>query len=662
MWYNRKSTIFSIAGAFLVAMALAHFVAFFVYLGLANTQNRLVTSNQYLFMWINLVGFILDIQALYVVSTYKATSRILNWTMLWIAYSIIMIIFAIFMIGGYGYQHDVPASIWSVTWIIPALIAIIYTFKARSGYCVSRMMGIDEYRPHLADSSLRSMFYGFMQSVFPPLFWILNFVIAFCLILQALWLASDHRRFPAPGVTSVVKANNNKSSYNMHFWCFNADKTKDKSVENPTFLLFTDFCEPSTSMVGTAQALGRMGYTACVIDRPGYGWSEPGYWPQKPDDVVDGIESGLSKQNIKGPYVLVGYGQGGVWSQLFVQRHADKVAGVALLDTYPNTEILENFAYNKTDAMKNLQGLSTWPKDGSDDPPPLVDPSAEHKKSASLTAWRAFSPLAFVRSKNQDWDGYKPNEYLSVHKAMVGNNYYYQACYFEYDGTGTKIYNEMFMSMKSATKSILAFQHWPLRWPAFPVGMSGTKTVGSVNTTINGNSATDSHIPLLLIISETSVDSNCKAQGITDDDDCKDWQALAWFRYRQQQMYYQTLTNNVLLLLCSGKIDEDPYPCSPGFVWKRPEWVAIQLVGRFIGTDAIPKPSESPSSSVTATETSTQTETKTPTSTFTPTDGQTWATTQTVVFTTTVDGVPKVVIATDIQTRTLGDATPNTMQ
>ncbi|KAJ1672675.1 hypothetical protein EV182_006718, partial [Spiromyces aspiralis] len=360
MWYNHMSTIFSWQGLIIILMSLAHLIAFFVYLGLANKSGRLVTSNQYLFMWINLVGFIFDIQALYVVSTYRASSRMLRWIFGWVIYSVIMLLFTVFMIGGYGYQNDVPASLWSVTWFLPLFFMLIYTFKARSGYCVSRMLGINEYRPRLADGRARALYYGFMGLVFPPLFWLIGFFFAFCLILQALWTGSDHRIYPVPGLLTSVQANGAGSWYDLHYWCVGP------TTSDQTYLLLTDFCEPSTTMIGLAQSLASHGKRACVIDRPGYGWSRPGYWPQVSSDVVESIHQGLQNLNINGPYVLVGAGQGGLWWQLYLQSHSENIAGVVMIDTYPNNEMIETLAYNRTKTLVNLRNFNVQQQSSSD--------------------------------------------------------------------------------------------------------------------------------------------------------------------------------------------------------------------------------------------------------------------------------------------------------
>ncbi|KAJ1677890.1 hypothetical protein EV182_005232 [Spiromyces aspiralis] len=262
-----------------------------------------------------------------------------------------------------------------------------------------------------------------------------------------------------------------------------------------------------------------------------------------------------------------------------------------------------------------------------------------------------------------------------MHKSLVGNNYHYQACYFEYGGTGTQLYQALYKYMSASVDSVLTYLHWPLRWPSFPeTSPSGSLTGGgngngttviqpSDNDDSNGgvSKATKSTIPLILFISQASINSDCSSQHITNDQDCKNWQALAWFRFRQQQMYYQTLTNNVLLLMCTGTTSTDPIPCAPGFVWRRPDWLSIQLINGFGGNVSDGDSSETTSSSNGSDMSSPTSTTSTVTKTQTATSVESWLETVTTTITQVTEGETHTITETHLTTRTLGDIKTSTL-
>ncbi|KAJ2855793.1 hypothetical protein GGI22_004008, partial [Coemansia erecta] len=65
MWYFRKHTVYSVPGLFLVAMAIMYGIGFLAYIGVAVKRGRIVHHDDFTFMWINLIGFILTLQALF---------------------------------------------------------------------------------------------------------------------------------------------------------------------------------------------------------------------------------------------------------------------------------------------------------------------------------------------------------------------------------------------------------------------------------------------------------------------------------------------------------------------------------------------------------------------------------------------------------------------
>jgi len=72
--------------------------------------------------------------------------------------------------------------------------------------------------------------------------------------------------------------------------------------------------------------------TVVTYDRAGYGWSRKGRFPRTSSQIVSELAEVLENASLKGPYVLVGHSQGGLYLQLFGRLHPDRVAGAVFLD------------------------------------------------------------------------------------------------------------------------------------------------------------------------------------------------------------------------------------------------------------------------------------------------------------------------------------------
>ncbi|KAJ1903119.1 hypothetical protein LPJ81_003232 [Coemansia sp. IMI 209127] len=618
MWYFRKHTVYSVPGLFLVAMAIMYGIGFLAYIGVAVKRGRIVHHDDFTFMWINLIGFILTLQALFVISAYRATSRYLYWTVPWMVYGALMVVFSLCITGGYGSIGSAPGAAWAILWVFPSAAISVYSWKARRGYTVDRIMGIPEYRPRLAESRGMTLFYVALDNAFPWASWLVCLFFGLLLVIQALCLAADHSKYKMPGTLVPIQTNNGENWYDLHVWCQGYDGS-DQS--KPVFVMLTEFGMPSTAMEGLAQGVAANGYAACVIDRPGYGWSDPGYWNQNPLDVVKSINQALTKYPITNPVILVGWGEGGVWAQLYMQA-ADytQVVGVVMLDTFPNHEILQTFALNKTTTLQNLRQfrsaqVSNSSSSSSDSTTSTTevhfDKSLESAISRGYSNWRAVSPLALHRTRNGDWSGFKPADSLGMHVSLFRNNRYYQAKYFEYGGTGATLYQALLGYTTAGTDSILTYHHWPLRWPAFlqqsgdAFSSSSLRRRDDTTVTSTTQASANAEIPVVIIASGKQFNSDCSAQGITDSEDCTMWQAFAWFYYRQQVEYQQTLSQNAAFLMCTGTVDEDNQDCDTDFVWRRPSWLASALVSQFFDQNSqsnSTSTSAEPSSSSTSTD------------------------------------------------------------
>ncbi|KAJ2277936.1 hypothetical protein EV176_001943 [Coemansia sp. RSA 451] len=600
MWYFRKHTVVSVPGLIVLALTLSFGIAFFAYIGVANKRSRLVKRNEFLYMWEAFIGTTLGLQALFVVSAYRASNRYLYWTLGWILYGIVMCALALCVVGGYGATKDAGAAIWAVLWAVPAVAISVYAAKARRGYAVDRVMGIPEFRPRLSDSRGSVLCMVALDTAFPWTTWLIGVFFALLVAIQALALANDHRLYKQPGRLVPVQTNGGEDWYDMHVWCAGYDAETQKS-NRPVFVLLPDFGMPSTSMQGLMQGFANAGHPACIVDRPGYGWSEPGYWMQDPRDVVQSINQALDKYPVANPLILVGWGEGGVWSQLYMQAaDATRVIGMVLLDTYPNLEILQTFALNRTTTLQNLRQFRSLGASRTD-PVPVVnfDRPLERSVSRMFSDWRAVSPLALHRARNAEWPGFQPQTSLGMHKSRFRDNLHYQAKYFEYGGSGARLYQSLLDYVSPSIDSVLVYHHWPLRWPALPAtaGSAFTSSLTRRQASAPVVTAVTSNIPVILIASSAQFNSDCSAHKISDSEECTKWQAFAWFYYRQQIEYQQTLSQNAALLACVGEVEEDKTECDVDFVWRRPEWLAKVVVKQLFSQTSGTESSSSESSS-----------------------------------------------------------------
>ena len=72
---------------------------------------------------------------------------------------------------------------------------------------------------------------------------------------------------------------------------------------------------------------------ACVYDRAGYGWSDPGPGPRDSATIVRELEELLGRAGVAPPYVLVGHSFGGFNVRLFASEHPDETAALVLIDS-----------------------------------------------------------------------------------------------------------------------------------------------------------------------------------------------------------------------------------------------------------------------------------------------------------------------------------------
>ncbi|MBC7415491.1 MAG: alpha/beta hydrolase [Herminiimonas sp.] len=80
------------------------------------------------------------------------------------------------------------------------------------------------------------------------------------------------------------------------------------------------------------QPVVAMRQRACVYDRAGLGYSDPGQRPATSSNIVDDLHALLTAARIDPPYLLVGHSFGGMNMRLYADRYRNEVAGMVLLD------------------------------------------------------------------------------------------------------------------------------------------------------------------------------------------------------------------------------------------------------------------------------------------------------------------------------------------
>lgn len=80
-----------------------------------------------------------------------------------------------------------------------------------------------------------------------------------------------------------------------------------------------------------------------IVDRAGYGWSDPGPMPRTSEKASQELNAALSKAGIPGPYILVGHSFGGLNARVFASKFAAEVSGLVLVDATHEDELTERF-------------------------------------------------------------------------------------------------------------------------------------------------------------------------------------------------------------------------------------------------------------------------------------------------------------------------------
>jgi pimeloyl-ACP methyl ester carboxylesterase len=134
----------------------------------------------------------------------------------------------------------------------------------------------------------------------------------------ALAKANLVKQYPAPGQLVDV------GGYKMHIYCTGqGGPTVIMDAGNNDFSVVWALVQPDVAKF----------VRVCVYDRAGFGWSEPGLYPRTSETMVKELHTLLVNAKVEKPYLLVGHSFGGVNMRLYGQRYPDEVAGMVLVDS-----------------------------------------------------------------------------------------------------------------------------------------------------------------------------------------------------------------------------------------------------------------------------------------------------------------------------------------
>lgn len=71
---------------------------------------------------------------------------------------------------------------------------------------------------------------------------------------------------------------------------------------------------------------------ACVYDRAGYGWSDPGPMPRSAQTIASELHALLQAAHERGPFIIVAHSFGGYAAQIFARTYPTELAAMLLVD------------------------------------------------------------------------------------------------------------------------------------------------------------------------------------------------------------------------------------------------------------------------------------------------------------------------------------------
>ncbi|CEP61865.1 uncharacterized protein LALA0_S04e02454g [Lachancea lanzarotensis] len=167
-------------------------------------------------------------------------------------------------------------------------------------------------------------------------------------------------------------------TYQLHITCY-GDLSSKEDDQQPIVLFDHGSLETGFLSAIWIQELYHLNRVEryCTYDRPGYGLSDSAPAPISIAMVADALSYALIEDaKISGPFTVVGYDIGGLYSQVFAAKNLDKVQSMLLVESWHEDILLKNY----------LQRLLP-PDDDSRDPDDISKLPAEIRRHNGFKLW-----------------------------------------------------------------------------------------------------------------------------------------------------------------------------------------------------------------------------------------------------------------------------------
>jgi pimeloyl-ACP methyl ester carboxylesterase len=167
---------------------------------------------------------------------------------------------------------------------------------------------------------------GWLLNVWRRLKWLGTGLIALIVLgmaYQTIATEMDQRNYPPPGQLVDV------GGYSLHLYCIgeNIDGRATVILETGLggFATSSDWARVQPEIAKTTRV--------CAYDRAGLGWSGPGPQPRDAQHIATELHTLLQNSHTPGPYILVGWSFGGLYTRVYVDLYREDVAGLVLLES-----------------------------------------------------------------------------------------------------------------------------------------------------------------------------------------------------------------------------------------------------------------------------------------------------------------------------------------
>lgn len=143
----------------------------------------------------------------------------------------------------------------------------------------------------------------------------------------------------------------NLNGKQIHFYCVGEGKPT-VILENGTWGSYPDWMDIMDGAKDTTRI--------CSYDRLGIGWSSLNGGPTSAKKITDTLKSVLTKKGITHKIILVGFSAGGLYVRKYAETYPNDVAGVVLVDSAHEQQVVRNaYRPNKTQVV-NLCSALSW--------------------------------------------------------------------------------------------------------------------------------------------------------------------------------------------------------------------------------------------------------------------------------------------------------------